>query len=93
MWRLLPLVALAACTQTFRPDIPPAGPCAVSEEVRMRFVGQRYVSAMRDELGTDTRSAVVRVLRPDDVATMDVQANRLNVMVGEDGRIDGLRCG
>jgi hypothetical protein len=59
----------------------------------MRFVGQRYVSAMREDLAAKTRSPVVRVLRPDDAATMDLREDRLNVLVGDDERIEGLRCG
>jgi hypothetical protein len=93
MWRMIPLVAVAACTPTLRPDAQPTGPCAVREEVRMRFVGQRYVSSMRKDLAAETRSPVVRVLRQDDAATMDLREDRLNVLVGSDERIEGLRCG
>ncbi|HEX8415497.1 MAG TPA: I78 family peptidase inhibitor [Sphingomicrobium sp.] len=59
----------------------------------MRFVGQRYVSVMRDDLAAETRSAVVRVLRLDDAATMDLREDRLNVLVGDDDQIEDLRCG
>ena len=93
MWRMIPLVAVAACTPTLRPDAPPTASCVVREQVRMRYVGQRYVSSMREDLAAKTRSPVVRVLRPDDAATRDLREDRLNVLVGGDERIEGLRCG
>ena len=85
-------VLLAGCT-TMPPAPQPTGPCVVDEQVRMRFVGTKFDSEMRDEMQARTNARVLRVLRPDEAATMDLREDRLNVVLDDGGRIDGLRCG
>jgi Peptidase inhibitor I78 family len=43
--------------------------------------------------GVPAAGATVRIIKPGDQVTMDFQATRLNVDVGADGNITGLRCG
>ena len=87
------LLGLAGCTQQWRPEAPIAGPCAVSEEARMRFTGVRFHDVQREDVQRATNARIARVLRPGDAATMDFRQDRLNILVDDNGRISGLRCG
>jgi hypothetical protein len=86
------LVLAAGCTPT-PPVETPRGPCAVDEALRMRFVGTKFKRDMQDEIQQRANAAVVRVLRPDDAATMDLREDRLNILLDDGGQIDGFRCG
>ncbi len=89
---LLAPALLAACT-TMTPPAAPVGPCAVDEATRMRFVGAKFDSGMREELQARTNARVMRTLRPDEITTKEFFEDRLNVMLDDGRRIDGLRCG
>lgn len=89
----LALIALAGCTTVDRREPAPAGPCVVSEQARMRFVGTKFREQQRAEIEHETRARVARVLRPGDMATMDLRPDRLNILVDDGGLIAGLRCG
>ena len=94
----LAVVALAAlslggCMQEWRPEAPIAGPCQVTEEARMRFVGRDFHDVTREGIQRSTNSRIARVLRPGDAATMDYRVDRLNILVDDAGLIAGLRCG
>lgn len=87
---LVPL--LAACVvpvpiplgevPTTEDDACGAGPLAD------RFVGQDAAV-----LFATFFTAPIRVVRPGDAATQDVQPRRINFDVDADGRITGVRCG
>lgn len=47
------------------------------------------LAKIRAVLGHDR----IRTIRPGDAVTMDFRPDRLNVEIGEDGRIKRLRCG
>jgi hypothetical protein len=87
------LALLAGCTTAAPPPFEPAGPCRVDEAVRMRFAGVKFKMDMRDELERRTNSRIARVLRPDDMATMEERQDRLNIDLDDGGQIVGLRCG
>ena len=86
-------LALGACAQT--PALEPlaSGPCRVDEGLRMRHVGTEFRLRMRDTIQYEANARTARVLRRDDAATMDIREDRLNIRLGEDGRIDALDCG
>lgn len=85
-------VLLAGCATMERP-VAARGPCVVDERVRMRFAGVKFRERMRGEIEQATQSAMSRVLRPGDAATMDFRPDRLNILLDDGGQIDGLRCG
>ena len=89
---LLLIVAAAACTP-MEPLVEAAGPCTVTDMLRSRYVGTKFRESMRDPLQTEANARIARVLRPDVSATMDVRADRLDVLVDDGGQIEGLRCG
>ena len=71
--------------------LPPEADCGASE--LGSFVGARpsedTLAAIRKRVGEHR----IRTIRPGDVVTMDYSESRLNVEVGEDGRIERFRCG
>lgn len=47
------------------------------------------IDGIREAVGHDR----IRTINPGDVVTMDLRPDRLNIEIGEDGRIKLLRCG
>ena len=84
---------LAAGCATMQPPVVARGPCVIDERVKMRFAGVKFRERMRPEIERAANAAMSRVLRPDDAATMDFRAERLNILLDDGGQIDGLRCG
>ena len=71
---------------TMAPPPPPAGPCVVTEEARIRYAGVKFRERMRDAIEYETHSRISRVLRPGDAATMDFRPDRLNILLDDDER-------
>jgi hypothetical protein len=88
---LLP-IGLSSC-MTMAPPPPPAGPCVVTEEARIRYAGVKFRERMRDAIEYETHSRISRVLRPGDTATMDFRPDRLNILLDDMNEISGLKCG
>lgn len=92
MTRLLlvaPLLTLVACA-----PMPPADPLPVEPDpdackasTYQGLVGQR-----RSVLDTMMLPAGSRVIGPGDAVTMDFRADRLNIEIGESGRIERIGC-
>ena len=85
-------IGLGAC-MTMAPPPPPAGPCQISEEARIRYAGVKFRERMHDELEHATNARISRILRPGDAATMDFRPDRLNVLLDDMNQISGLKCG
>ena len=85
-------VLVAGCA-TMQPPMAARGPCVIDERVKMQFAGVKFRERMRPEIEHAANAAMSRVLRPDDAATMDFRAERLNILLDDGGQIDGLRCG
>jgi hypothetical protein len=71
----------------------PTGPCRVDMTLQMRYVGTDFKMAMRPEMQYAANARTARILRPDDAATMDMQPDRLNILLDEDGKVNALKCG
>lgn len=79
------LLMLAACAPQAGPASPP-GPDECGAAALSSLIGAPAAAA-------PAPSETVRVIRPGDAVTLDYRAERLNVEIGEDGRIERLRCG
>lgn len=88
---LLP-IGLGGC-MTMAPPPQPTGPCRISEDVRMRYIGVKFHERMRDEIKAMTDSRIARIMRPGVPATMDFREDRLNILLDDTKQIVGLRCG
>lgn len=90
------LLALAACQSEGPADVPPPpqppaeDACGASKLAR--FLGAE-ASGVMAEIGSIVGERNIRTIRPGDAVTMDYRPDRLNVELGEDGRIVRLRCG
>lgn len=105
----LSALALAGCSQGNRQapapaeslkPLPPEQPAPPTETDDACGAGR--ISALVDSLPTDavmgrirgqTRGKPIRIIRPGDAVTMDYRADRLNIELGDDGRIKRFRCG
>ncbi len=90
---------LAACTGR-------SGPCPIQEPNAARgavdacHAGelQRYLRSLPTAdimaaISATVATENIRTIRPGEAVTMDFRESRLNVELGEDGRIKRLRCG
>jgi Peptidase inhibitor I78 family len=71
----------------------PASPDTCSLALTVRFVGARAVPLVRRAVQQVARPHLVRWIGPGQAITPDQNAQRLNVIVDEDGRIAVMRCG
>ena len=85
-------VLLAACTnaQEARPvDASPTCDAARAD----KFIGENISGYIEREAAREAGATSSRVLRPDDAATMDLDAQRLNIHVDPGKVIIKLACG
>jgi hypothetical protein len=81
---------------------PDPGAARPSPEPAADACGAGKLSSYVNQLASDdtlaqirsaASSQTIRVIRPGDAVTMDFRADRLNVEIGDTGRIRLLRCG
>lgn len=53
---------------------------------------ERYIGRPVSEIDRAALPPRTRIITPDMAVTMDFSAERLNIMVGTDGRVGSLRC-
>lgn len=73
------------------PEAPPVGSCDATQA--QTLVGQPLSDALVQQAQQDTGAKAVRVLKPDQMVTMEFNGERLNIDVDEKGVISGVRCG
>ena len=86
---LIALIALAGCAGTPPPDT--ADDATAQDTCGM----SRFQNLIGQDAGTIDRSrlpARTRIITPDMMVTQDFSAERLNIMVGTDGKIGSMRC-
>lgn len=98
MTRLLPIVfaACAACTPTAAPEpTPPSakGGAQCSVERMIDMIGERATPSVVERAQRRSGARTVRRYDSGSALTMDFRPDRLNVEVGEFGRIVKLSCG
>ncbi|WP_374012638.1 I78 family peptidase inhibitor [Pseudoxanthomonas koreensis] len=72
-------------------EAPPAPTCDASQVQGME--GQAFDEGMAEQARSDAGASRVRVLRPGQAVTLEFDGTRLNIEIGDDGRIAALRCG
>jgi hypothetical protein len=85
-------VALSACAPaaTLPPPLP-AQQCVAAPA--SWAIGRAATAETVERIRLDTRSAVARVIHPDEVVTMEYRSDRVNVKVNERNAIVGITCG
>lgn len=68
-------------------EAPPVGTCDASQV--QSLVGQAYTDALGKQAQEDAGASQVRVLKPNDVATMEFLGDRLNIEVDDKGAVSG----
>lgn len=72
-------------------DAPPVGDCDATQV--QGLVGQPYTDTLGDQARQDASAQQLRVLKPDDITTMEFVGERLNIELDENGTVSGVRCG
>lgn len=72
-------------------EAPPVGNCDATQV--QSLVGQAYSDGIGAQAQQDASARQLRVLKPDDMTTMEFVGERLNIEVDEKGVVTGLRCG
>jgi 23S rRNA G2445 N2-methylase RlmL len=70
---------------------PPAQTCDASQV--QGLVGQKVDDAIAEQARSDAGARRVRLLKPDQMVTMEFDGERLNLEVDAEGRITSVRCG
>jgi hypothetical protein len=94
---LLP-VLLAACAGAPQaagsPETPPSAVSRRCNAAPAQFaVGRTADAALTEDARIRSGARTVRVLRPNDVVTMEFNAERLNLAVDQAGRVTRVNCG
>lgn len=93
---LIALIALGACAAQDRPASQAGAPQNAEEATRAdtcgatRFIG--LIGTPADQIDRAALPASARVLTPAMMVTADFRADRLNIIVGTDGKVGSLRC-
>lgn len=83
---VIPIILLAACQSPGAAQFQTENQCGASN--RQNLVGTQVSS-----LDQSTLPKFSRIIYPKSAVTMDYRQDRLNVYVGEDGKIDKVTCG
>ncbi len=94
---LLPML-LAACADAPQaagtPEPPPSAAARRCNAAPAQFaVGRTADAALAEEARIRSGARTVRVLRPNEVVTMEFNAERLNLAVDQAGRVTRVNCG
>lgn len=90
------LLPLAACASQREATSPPAGgglEGACSAEAADFALGELYGPTLAQDAREAAGAEIVRALRPGQAVTMEYRADRLSLVLGEDGRVSDVRCG
>lgn len=94
---LLPGLALllAACAQQPPQPAAPAPPARTAcDAAPAQFaVGRVQTAPLVEEVRQRSGAHVARVLRPNQVVTMEFDAERVNVVVDAENKVTAVRCG
>lgn len=80
-----------AAPQRVQSGKPPANQC--NAQAAQSLVGQAFGPATLAQALAAAGADEARMLRPDSMITKEYKAGRLNVLVGDDGRVARVNCG
>ncbi|MPS70757.1 I78 family peptidase inhibitor [Novosphingobium aerophilum] len=90
------LFALSACASTGNDKVadatPPSMEPSCGAEQFASYVGQPASDEVIAAITASRGDKPMRVIRPGSAVTMDYRPDRLNVQVGDDGKIKGFTC-
>jgi len=72
-------------------EAPPVGSCDATQV--QSLVGQPYTDELGSQAQQDAGASSLRVLKPNDMTTMEFIGERLNVEVDAKNVVAGVRCG
>lgn len=72
-------------------EAPPVGNCDATQV--QSLIGQAYTDAIGGQAQQDSNARELRVLKPNDMTTMEFVGERLNIEVDDKGVVTGVRCG
>lgn len=87
------LLSLAACMASREPQAPASEAGACDAAKADHYIGENLSGYLQRQAQADSGAADVRVLRPDDAATLDINPRRLNIHVDPGQVIIKLSCG
>ncbi|MEZ6023195.1 MAG: I78 family peptidase inhibitor [Hyphomonadaceae bacterium] len=92
----LALLGACAAPQAETPAPPSSTPRNAEEATEADTCGasrfRHLIGAPAAEIDRATLPPRTRIITPDTMVTMDFSAERLNIMVGTDGRVGSMRC-
>ncbi len=89
------LLLLSSCAYTAAPTLPAPAPLSgrCNAAPAQFAVGRVADAALELDAKTRAGARLVRVLRPNQVVTMDFSAERLNLTLDASGRVTRVNCG
>ena len=75
------------------PPPPPPGPASCGADRVSRFIGAVPTPEVRAQIRDEVGDRPIRYYTEGDPITLDFNPDRLNVVLGRDGRIMYFRCG
>jgi hypothetical protein len=91
---LVSLLMLAGCAT--QPANAPASPQTADEATAQDACGAsrfaHLIGTPADQIDRATLPPRTRIITPEMMVTMDFSVERLNIMVGTDGRVGSMRC-
>lgn len=85
------ILLCAGCTPPPQSTPPPARECDAAAAAGL--VGAQGSPRLAREAQRMSRAAMVRVLRPGQMVTMEYRADRLNIRVDGQGKVLAITCG
>ncbi|MGH8027658.1 MAG: I78 family peptidase inhibitor [Pseudoxanthomonas sp.] len=75
------------------PPTPPAAATACDDSQAQWAIGKKVTDAEVEQARKDSGAETARTLKPNQMVTMEFNANRLNLDLDEAGTVTAIRCG
>ncbi len=75
------------------PPTPPPAATACDDSQAQWAVGKKVTEAEVEQARKDSGAETARTLKPDQMVTMEFNANRLNLDLDDSGTVTAVRCG